>query len=164
MPTHSNPRQIVCRTNLRHIISNLYFGTKPHSCYPMRAIGLPLSSLKSHKEVAELLAADSTEQRPSKLGIQTYRGRPANLTCSASTYLLWFKFLYNLKVGAYWSVRYRAMQMTAESARSINIDRALCLVIKRALSSNGKQIFTTGKTPSMRFCMPKWAWPTWHLK
>ena len=58
---------------------SLYFGTKSHSYYPMRDIGLPLSSLKSHKEVAELMAADS-KQRPSKSGMQTYRGRPANFT------------------------------------------------------------------------------------
>ena len=44
----------------------------------MRDIRLPLSSLKSHKGVAELMAADS-KQWPSKSGMQTYSGRPANL-------------------------------------------------------------------------------------
>ena len=45
----------------------------------MKDIGVPSSSLKSHKEVAELIAADS-KQQPSKSGMQTYRGRPTNLT------------------------------------------------------------------------------------
>jgi len=45
----------------------------------MRDIGAPLSSLKLLKEVAELMAADG-KQRPSKSGMQTCRGLPANLS------------------------------------------------------------------------------------
>jgi len=44
----------------------------------MRDIGAPLSPFKSLKEVAELMAADG-KQRPSKSGMQTCRGLPANL-------------------------------------------------------------------------------------
>jgi len=47
----------------------------------MRDIGAPLSSLKLLKEVAELMAVDG-KQRPSKSGMQTCRGLPANLTQS----------------------------------------------------------------------------------
>jgi len=46
----------------------------------MRDIGAPLSSFKSLKEVAELTAADG-KQRPSKSGMQTCHGLPANLAC-----------------------------------------------------------------------------------
>jgi len=49
----------------------------------MRDIGAPLSSLKLLKEVAELMAADG-KQRPSKSGMQTCRGLPANLRCGHS--------------------------------------------------------------------------------
>ena len=45
----------------------------------MRDIGAPLSPFKSLKEVAELMAADG-KQRPSKSGMQTCRGLPANLS------------------------------------------------------------------------------------
>jgi len=44
----------------------------------MRDIGAPLSPFKSLKEVAELMAADG-KQQPSKSGMQTCRGLPANL-------------------------------------------------------------------------------------
>ena len=72
--------KFACRTNCRHIICfKSAFLNKHHPLpYAMWEIGYPLSSLKSYKEVAELMAADG-KQRLSKSGMQNCRRLPPNL-------------------------------------------------------------------------------------